>query len=84
MEAYKNVDSWAKPEKPPLAINWMFMRPVMYKEPKGVVLIISPFNFPLWLCVSPMVRLYPLSKICIFDPIDASRLVPSPQATLLC
>ncbi|KAJ7790540.1 hypothetical protein B0H14DRAFT_2396383 [Mycena olivaceomarginata] len=25
MEAYKNVDSWARPEKPLLAINWMIM-----------------------------------------------------------
>ncbi|KAJ6502092.1 NAD-aldehyde dehydrogenase [Mycena sanguinolenta] len=54
LDAYKNVESWVKPEKPALSLTWMFMRPTVLKEPKGVVLIISPFNYPLWLCVSPM------------------------------
>ncbi|KAF8142975.1 NAD-dependent aldehyde dehydrogenase [Mycena galopus ATCC 62051] len=54
MDAYKNIDSWVKPDKPPLSVPWLFVRPVMYKEPKGVVLIISAFNYPLWLCASPV------------------------------
>jgi aldehyde dehydrogenase (NAD+)/aldehyde dehydrogenase (NAD(P)+) len=56
MDAYNNVETWAKPEKPPISVNWMFMHPITYKVPKGVVLIISPFNYPLWLCISPLVR----------------------------
>lgn len=53
--AYKGVDTWAKSEKPPFSLNFAPMRPVMYKTPKGVVLIISPFNYPLWLAVTPLV-----------------------------
>lgn len=55
--AWSGVDKWAKPERPPFSINATPMRPVVYKEPKGVVLIISPFNYPMWLCISPLVRL---------------------------
>jgi hypothetical protein len=33
------------------------MRPVIRKESKGVVLIISPFNYPLWLSIPPAVGL---------------------------
>jgi acyl-CoA reductase-like NAD-dependent aldehyde dehydrogenase len=32
------------------------MNPYIRREPKGVVLIIVPFNFPLFLTVSPLVR----------------------------
>jgi len=54
--AWANVDKWAKPEKPPFSIMGTPMRRVIYKEPKGVVMIISPFNFPMWLTFSPLVR----------------------------
>ncbi|KAJ7311505.1 NAD-aldehyde dehydrogenase [Mycena albidolilacea] len=83
MEAYKNVDSWAKPEKPSLAINWMFMRPVMYKEPKGVVLIISPFNFPLWLCVSPMAGAIAAGNAIVLKPSEACPAIAALFAELI-
>jgi len=31
------------------------MNPTIYKEPKGVVLVISPFNYPMFLSVLPVV-----------------------------
>ena len=31
------------------------MRPMIRKEPKGVVLIISPFNYPIFLTLGPLV-----------------------------
>ena len=55
---WANVEKWAKPERPPFSFTFSAMRPVIYKEPKGVVLIISPFNYPLWLTVSPLVRAF--------------------------
>jgi aldehyde dehydrogenase (NAD+) len=56
--AYKNIDSWVKPDKAPFDFNWFAFSPKMNKEPKGTVLIISPFNYPLW-CLAPIV-----SSIC--------------------
>ncbi|KII87684.1 hypothetical protein PLICRDRAFT_141625 [Plicaturopsis crispa FD-325 SS-3] len=52
--AYENVEKWAKSEKPPFSFNFFAMRPLIRKEPKGVVLIISPFNYPLWLSIGPI------------------------------
>jgi aldehyde dehydrogenase (NAD+) len=43
------VEKWAKPEKPPFSITWTPFRPTVAKEPKGTVLIINPFNYPVWL-----------------------------------
>ena len=39
-DAYKNVAKWAKTESVPMTLNWFAARPVIRKEPKGVVLII--------------------------------------------
>ncbi|KAJ6517244.1 Aldehyde/histidinol dehydrogenase [Mycena vitilis] len=54
MSTYNNMDAWVKPEKPAPTIPFGLMRPVTYKEPKGVVLLISPFNYPvnLTLCAA--------------------------------
>ncbi|KAG8679412.1 hypothetical protein FRC08_016992, partial [Ceratobasidium sp. 394] len=46
IDVYKAVDKWAKPESAPFSLNFAAMKPVIRKEPKGVVLIISPFNYP--------------------------------------
>jgi aldehyde dehydrogenase (NAD+) len=54
--AYNNVEKWAKPEKPSFSMTFFPMRPVIYKVPKGVVLIMGPFNYPLWEIVPPLVR----------------------------
>jgi hypothetical protein len=51
------------------------MRPAIRKEPKGTVLIISPFNFPIMLLLGHLVCLtyYPWN---LTPTLAASRLVP--------
>ncbi|CAL1698978.1 unnamed protein product [Somion occarium] len=53
-EAYTNVEKWSKPESPAFSLNWFSMNPKIRKEPKGVVLIIGPFNVPLWCLLGPL------------------------------
>ena len=60
---YTHLDQWTKPEKAPFSLNWSAMRPVVYKEPKGVVLIISPFNYPVFLCIPVLVGQAYISRI---------------------
>ncbi|KIJ24214.1 hypothetical protein M422DRAFT_785928 [Sphaerobolus stellatus SS14] len=55
--AYKNVKKWAKPQKAPYDPMYSVFKPTMHKEPKGVVLIISPYNYPLH-CIGAMVIPY--------------------------
>lgn len=54
--AYDRVHKWARTEKAPFDLNWAAFGPVIRKEAKGVVLSISPFNYPVWLAIGPMVR----------------------------
>lgn len=51
-----NIYKWTKITKPPFNLTWTPMNPYLRREPKGVVLIIVPFNFPLFLAISPLVR----------------------------
>ncbi|KAA1471289.1 aldehyde dehydrogenase [Dentipellis sp. KUC8613] len=51
---YDYVESWMQDDKIPFHPNWFAMRPRARKEPKGVVLIIVPFNVPIWLAFIPM------------------------------
>jgi hypothetical protein len=57
MNAYNNVYKWSKPESAPFNTNFAAMKPTIRKEAKGTVLIISPFNYPLWLSLPPVVRI---------------------------
>ncbi len=53
--AIKELDSWMKPRK--VATNLMNLpsRSYIYAEPLGVVLIISPWNYPFQLLLAPLV-----------------------------
>jgi aldehyde dehydrogenase (NAD+)/aldehyde dehydrogenase (NAD(P)+) len=62
-DAYCNVAKWSKPQKPGFSVMWTPMRPVIRKEAKGVVLIITPFNYPLWLSFVPLVRAFTLCNV---------------------
>ena len=55
---HNNVDKWAKPEKPPFNITWTPFRPTIAKEPKGTVLLVSPFNYPVWVNLVPLVSIF--------------------------
>lgn len=46
-DVYGNVDKWVKPDPVPFDMQWTPMKPKVLKMPKGVVLIIGPFNVRL-------------------------------------
>ncbi|KDQ58413.1 hypothetical protein JAAARDRAFT_128720, partial [Jaapia argillacea MUCL 33604] len=80
--AYYGVEKWAKPEKPPLSINWTAMRPVTRKEPKGVVLIISPFNYPIWLSLAPFAGAIAAGNAAVIKPSELAPTISSLFAEL--
>ncbi|TFK73415.1 NAD-aldehyde dehydrogenase [Pluteus cervinus] len=83
LKAYKGVDSWARPEKPGFSITFTFMRPIVYKEPKGVVLVISPFNYPLWLTVGPLAGALAAGCATVIKPSEATPAFSSLLAELV-
>jgi aldehyde dehydrogenase (NAD+) len=53
--AYNNVHKWAKDIKPTTTFAFESMSPCIKPSPKGVVLIISPFNYPINLSFTPLI-----------------------------
>ncbi|KAI9465739.1 NAD-aldehyde dehydrogenase [Lactarius psammicola] len=75
VDAYHNIAKWSKPERAPWSLNWFAMKPTIRKEPKGVVLIISPFNYPMWLLLGPLVAgAIAAGNACVLKP---SELTPA-------
>ena len=54
-EALKNVRKWSRPEKVKGTISTFPAKNYVYSEPYGVVLIISPWNYPFNLALAPLV-----------------------------
>lgn len=53
--AYDNVEKWSAIQKADFNLTFWAMSPKIRPEPKGVVLIIAPFNGPVIMLFSPLV-----------------------------
>ncbi|CDO75126.1 hypothetical protein BN946_scf185010.g51 [Trametes cinnabarina] len=68
--AYKNIEKWAKPQSVDFSLNWFAMRPKLQTEPKGVVLIIAPFNLPLFLLLGPLTSAIAAGNAAVLKPSE--------------
>ncbi|KAI0648695.1 aldehyde dehydrogenase [Trametes meyenii] len=69
-DAYDNVEKWVKPQNIGFSINWFAMKPRFTPEPKGVVLIIAPFNFPMFLLLGPLVSAIAAGDAAVLKPSE--------------
>jgi aldehyde dehydrogenase (NAD+) len=53
--AIKHLKSWIKPHKAAVPLEQLPGAGKIYPEPLGIVLIISPWNYPLQLAITPLV-----------------------------
>ena len=80
--ALKHLDRWARDERLPWGSPWG--RSVVRSEPKGVVLLIAPWNFPIALVLGPLVGILAAGNCCAIKPSEVSpassallaRLIP--------
>lgn len=72
--AIKNIKSWMKTKRveSPLAIS--FTKSWVKPEPKGAVLIISPWNYPIMLCINPLIAAIASGNTAVIKP---SELTPA-------
>ena len=71
--ALENLDGWAKPKKIDAPLTYLGTRAEVRFEPKGVCLIIAPWNFPFNLCLGPLVSCLAAGNTAIVKP---SELTP--------
>ena len=70
--ALKHLRAWAKPK--PVSLPWEQLPGTaqIYPEPLGVVLIISPWNYPFQLALSPLIGAIAAGNCAILKPSEIS------------
>ncbi|KAM5536907.1 hypothetical protein V8D89_009454 [Ganoderma adspersum] len=82
-KAYNGVDKWAAPKKAEFDLSFWAMGPKYRHEPKGVVLVISPFNGPVVLTLSPLVGAIAGGNAAVIKPSEHSPATSALFAELI-
>jgi aldehyde dehydrogenase (NAD+) len=77
--AIRHLRRWMKPKRVGTRLALFGSRSSIHYEPKGVVLIISPWNFPFNLTFSPLVSAVAAGNCAIVKP---SELAPASAACM--
>ncbi|CAG8621180.1 11938_t:CDS:2 [Ambispora gerdemannii] len=70
-EIVNNLDEWVKPEKVTLPLSLRMGTSYIRKEPKGTVLIIAPWNYPILLALSPLIGAIAAGCTVVCKPSEA-------------
>jgi aldehyde dehydrogenase (NAD+) len=74
-----HLNDWAKPQKIDAPLNYLGTRSEVRYEPKGVCLIIAPWNFPFNLCIGPLISCLAAGNTAVIKPSEltphTSRLI---------
>lgn len=68
----KRLKQWMEPEKLSVPLSLTGMRNYVYKEPKGSVLIIAPWNYPFNLTMVPLIYAVAAGCTAVVKPSELS------------
>lgn len=77
--ARKNLKKWMKPQRQPMPLTQFPVRGWVQYEPLGVVLVISPWNYPVYLALGPLVGAIAAGDCAVVKP---SELAPASSQLL--
>lgn len=77
--AVKNLRRWMRPKRQGMPLNQQPGSARIQYEPLGVVLVIGPWNYPVFLSLSPMVAALAAGNCVVLKP---SELAPATSAML--
>jgi aldehyde dehydrogenase (NAD+) len=75
----KHLEKWAKPRKVKTSLTGFGSKNYIYPEPFGVVLVISPWNYPFQLAFAPLIGAIAAGNCAILKP---SELTPKTSELL--
>lgn len=81
--AIKNIKTWAKPHKANIGFEQLPGFGRILAEPLGVVLIISPWNYPFQLIIAPLVGAIAAGNCAIIKPSENAPHTSSILAKIL-
>ncbi|RZL32135.1 MAG: aldehyde dehydrogenase family protein, partial [Pedobacter sp.] len=70
--AIKNLSGWMSPKRIGKTLSNPFAKNRIYYEPKGVCLIIAPWNYPFQLTMSPLISAIAAGNCAIVKPSELS------------
>lgn len=70
--AIKNIKNWSKPKKVKTPIVHFPAQSHIYQEPYGVVLILSPWNYPFQLAMVPLIGAIAAGNCVMMKPSELS------------
>jgi len=71
--AKRNIKRWSKPKKVKSGLLSLGSKGIIYPEPYGVTLIISPWNYPFQLAIAPLIGSIAAGNCSVIKP---SELTP--------
>lgn len=77
--AIKNLSLWMTPQPVSSNLLNLFTSSYIHYEPKGVCLIIAPWNYPFQLLMAPLISAVAAGNCCILKP---SELAPATSAVV--
>ncbi len=77
--AIRQMERWMAPERVPAPLAFTGTRAWIRPEPKGVVLVLSPWNYPLYLSLGPLIAAVAAGNCVILKP---SEFTPHASAFL--
>jgi aldehyde dehydrogenase (NAD+) len=77
--AIRRLERWARPSRVPAPLVFLGSRAWVRPEPKGQVLILSPWNYPLYLSLGPLVSAVAAGNCAVLKP---SEYTPGASAFL--
>lgn len=75
--AIENLEAWARPKKIDAPITMIGTRSEIHYEPRGLCLVISPWNYPFSLAVGPIVSALAAGNAVILKPSELTPHVSS-------
>jgi aldehyde dehydrogenase (NAD+) len=72
-----NLDIWTRPKKVDAPLTMLGTRSFIRYEPRGVALIISPWNYPFSLCIGPLVSALAAGNAAVLKPSEFTPHVAS-------
>lgn len=77
--AIKNLEKWCSPKPVDATLEMLGTRSYISYEPRGACLIISPWNYPFSLCVSPLISALAAGNTVMLKP---SEMTPHVSAEI--
>ncbi|MDQ2797131.1 MAG: aldehyde dehydrogenase family protein, partial [Actinomycetota bacterium] len=81
--AIKKLRSWVKPTRVPVPMSVQPAKAWYQYEPLGVVLIIGPWNYPVHLCLAPLVAAFAAGNCAVIKPSEQTPACSALLARLI-